>query len=396
VVDNSWTPREHVRVPDRTETTALSVLAEELRAVSVRGAYGDLLPGRLPVLLGLRCVLVPADAFAREPVAVLPETLTTVVAGVGGVLGDELAVLLGTEPAWRGVEYSARLDAAYRVRYPQARPGEGGSKDTASYRRRDMYKRMDALAHAVERHEAFFRLRETPNRLDLRVPADTARALAWLDRFHYYYYSIWSAVSGVQNELAVALDQKDDPGTTDDQRHTRARGLLFHAANMCLRIDRFVEERGGAWLASGLRNEQRLGELAWHLPADLPLTALDQSWLVERVLDMPGTVGGAQMPLFHRFWARVDAAREGPDLDDRVRSWVAMCAGPDDGCEAHEWLGQAQEYLDIVDREWEVLTSWFVERPVPTKLTHQAVVEIRRQRTLPGLSEQFLPGADEA
>ncbi len=377
------------------ELAPLDALAAELRRVMVRGAFGALRAREVPSLLHLRCVVVVAEGFAREPLAVLPEVLTRIVAGVPGSSGKELAILLGTATKHRGLDYQARLQDACYLRYPAASPEEGKYRDVDTYRRKDTYARLTFLARAVERHEAFFRLRETPNRLDLRVPADTARSLAWLDRFHYYY-GIWSAVSGVQNEAAIALDQRDDPNITDDQRHTRRRGVAFHAAVLCLRIDRFIAERGGAWLASTVEREQRLGELAWRLPAKLPFTALDESWLIERVLDMPLTGEGSPMPLFHKFWARVDASPEAADIDDRVTGWIADCCGPEDGCALHTWIDDATEYMDLIDREWEQVTSWFVQRPVPNAPSHQEVVRMQREWRLPGRSEQYLPNSEDA
>ncbi|MGH2911847.1 MAG: hypothetical protein ACRDJ3_05165 [Solirubrobacteraceae bacterium] len=196
-----------------------------------------------------------------------------------------------------------------------------------------------------------------------RSPLESAMRVDWLPRFERYY-TIWSYVAGVRNDLTMALASLhgDTPGDTD---YFVRKSLYYHACFLT-ELERFTRDRGGLWVLPDPAAEQTVADAVWMIRKPTPLTEFDESILRLAI------AGWGEIATFVQA-THTDTALV--SLVDRWREWIGSCGchdpeEPQQECQVHRCLSWVQAFMTTLDGQWDLLADWYeVPRPqsvVPT------------------------------
>ncbi len=244
------------------------------------------------------------------------------------------------------------------------------------------------VAYSIVEREQATRLREAHGRLERRQPVEASLAVDWLDRFRHYY-RMWTDLSGLRNDFQAFLVRRAEH-PDDDAVKVYGPSSLHYFTRFIAHLEQFVNQEGGLWLFSSPDTEVAISdavyEIAWHAPAD----DLEQSWLRTEL----HAVAEEEK---HPFTTRLQQQRKGRAFIDRWNGWLREC-GADPGCEPdspakrcelHQVIALSDYYLEVVEREWNVICDWYhlpPERLAGDSLPAEALFKQYDYR-LPGLDK---------
>jgi hypothetical protein len=248
-----------------------------------------------------------------------------------------------------------------------------------TFNRRHVQPLLDLLADELVEYDALYRMRNTYKRLAAKLPASPALAVMWLDRFEYYY-RIWSDLSGLENDLVVYLQARNDRQVTSDRLERRRRTSLWYLARYFLHLDQFMDQRGGLWLLGDEDQAQLVADSIYFLGFHPPVTEQDASWLSFAALEAP-------VPAFHLFDRKLEEDGTGRLVLTRWRAWLEACRcdpqAPREDCELHIVMRHSRQYQVIIDAEWNRIVEWFTGPPGKSLITPEQVAEMNQRWRLP-------------
>lgn len=337
-------------------------LTAELEDVVVPGVTLKTLIG-LPTLLGL--AIVRAKSLSDDPedlAAAAAGVLKESCARVDGERNGVTATLLGIAEGTRHLGGSERRRRAAAL--VPISEGRFRKKHEAEYLRafsEDLVV-TDSAFQARGLHEA-----QTPE------PAESRLGVNWLEH-HEAYRRIWSPVMALKLDLEVLLgylrtnraagielEQTTDqsPAPWPDIAD-RGMILMWRRAQFTTAIDRFVEDFGGLWLLSDPNQESRAAEAIYQLSFNGPCGSADDSWLRLRLAE-------AQAGELDDFVDVVYANDNGKDMLRSFLEWADRCrcshdsagAAPRQACEVHRWLAACDQYIELIDEDWDKVADWY-------------------------------------
>lgn len=194
----------------------------------------------------------------------------------------------------------------------------------------------------------------------------------WLER-HEAYRRIWSPVSGLHSDLLVLLGYlrtNRQAGTTLPETSTKSpvpwsdiadRGLslLWRRAQFSQAVDDFVADFGGLWLLSDPQQETKAAEAIYQLGNNGPFGEADDSWLRLQL-------ASAERGELDSFIDLIYSEQLGKDLLEAFLRWADAChcsleeeATPKPSCSVHAWLTACQQYIELIDEDWDKVADWY-------------------------------------
>ncbi len=188
----------------------------------------------------------------------------------------------------------------------------------------------------------------------------------WLAR-HEAYRRIWTPVSALRGDLLVLLKYlRNEAGhfeTVD-----RLMNILWRRAQFTRAIDRFIEDFGGLWLLSDPNKESLVAAAIRQIDVLAPGGENDDSWLriqlaqaAENELDSFGDL----------IWR----SEQGKEMTQLWLEWASRCRcaldndeSPRPTCDVHAWLGACDQFITLIDEDFDLVADWYRETRSPEYL----------------------------
>jgi hypothetical protein len=296
----------------------------------------------------------------------------------GGRYGDAAVALFGLDAGTRGENSRIRREIA----------AEAFGRTYETFRKKQEPLLIAQLAtqiqvlcseqHSRDRRAALERA-ESPE-------ASTMPAV-WLERFAFYY-RIWSAVSGLANDLNAyyatrseeerpwdrrfGTEDSDDPGySQEEQAEGYATFALYHYAHFAWLLRQFVILYGGQWLLSDAAAEQAVASAVHDIWRHSPCNERDDSFLRTLIADTPEQE-------MHGFIQQLRSTELGRTTEREWIEWVDGC-GCESGaaadarrghapterqaespvCGVHRQIEACTAYVRLIDADWMRLADWY-------------------------------------
>ncbi len=255
---------------------------------------------------------------------------------------------------------------------------------------------LSTVAYSIVELEQTTRLRQAHGHLERRQPVEGPLAVDWLGRFRHYY-RMWTDLSGLRNDLGAFL-VRHQGFPDDDAVEVYGPSSLHYFTRFLAHLDQFVSQEGGLWLLSSPDTEVAVSDavyqIAWHPPAD----DLEQSWLRTQ---LHAVAEEEKYP----FAERLRAQPKGRAFLARWNEWLRSCAAdpacvpndPAKRCDMHKVIMLCDFYLEVVEREWNVICDWYhlpPEKQAGGSPSAESLFQ-RHDYRLPGL-EKYGHGETEA
>jgi len=332
------------------------LLARELRLVVSVGCQPTPLSqvaDRLPRLSSLDCVAKAAldrGADHYQVARALVAALAAVVRRLGGgPLGLAVGYLLGLDPESRGLSAERRRELAISELFD-----EGMS--AVSFQRRHQDHVLVAVADELCAYEDEYRVRQARIGLEIADVQSERLAIDWLRRFEYYY-GMWSALSGLRNDLQTAMERRVRDGQ-DPAETPYARSSLWYYAQFLVRLERFVQERGGLWLLSSIDAEAEVAQAVYWVRWHTSMADIDDSWLRRHLLAAEE---------LEPFAEHLQDDERGRDIRARWAGFLRDChcalSDPAADCQLHLVMEWCDRYTNTIDAEWARIAPWYQSGP---------------------------------
>jgi hypothetical protein len=220
-----------------------------------------------------------------------------------------------------------------------------------SYRKQPEKAVLQEIALELQRlPEGISQLQETREQLEERQPAQLSLAINWRERFEVYY-RLWSALSGLANDLEAARQLAEEGDTENLDEY--AAYALFHYTEFLTDLHRFQRDFGGLWLFSDRQAEETVTKALHDIWLNVPLTERDASWLRLTMSDIePGEV--------HAFMVMTEDVHTGSNLRSEWQQWIANSIKDDEAEESAAMvLRCCRSYMATIDDEWYRVADWY-------------------------------------
>jgi hypothetical protein len=217
---------------------------------------------------------------------------------------------------------------------------------------------LSTVAYSIVEWEQNTRLRQAHGRLERRQTVEATLAVDWLDRFRHYY-RMWTDLSGLRNDLAAFLVRHQEH-PDDDAVEVYGPSSLHYFTRFLVHLEQFVSQEGGLWLFSAPDTEVAISDTVYEIGFHPPSDDLEQSWLRTELYAVPEEEK-------HPFIQRLKSLPMGRAFLARWNDWLRRCADdpaclPDDParrCDVHRVIALCDLYLEVVEREWNVICDWY-------------------------------------
>ncbi len=384
-VDSFWTG-EAVNEGDRGQVSKSERLRKEL--VKVRKGAGMREPGRLsacPTLIQLAATI--RRRRPEDDTDPLVDAMDVLMEAAQELTSDSRRIFTTMFAIGEGRQLP-------RLEDRRATLAKALGVDTKTIRRRED-RVLATVAYSIVEREQTIRLREAHSRLERRQPLEATLAVDWLDRFRHYY-RIWTDLSGLRNDFAAFVTRHAEH-PDDDAVEVYGPSSLHYFTRFVAHLEQFVSQEGGLWLFSSPDTEVVISdavyEIAWHPPAD----DLEQSWLRTELHAVPEEEK-------HPFIERLRSQRKGQAFIARWNDWLRACASdpgcvpsdPAKRCDVHRVIALCDHYLEVVEREWNMIGDWYhlpPEQVAGKSLPAEALFKQYDYR-LPGLDRYGQSGSE--
>lgn len=327
-------------------------VAEELYAALKTGLTVSVVRN-MTALLGLP--IVHAKAASDEPADLAPTALglvTEAAARLDEIANGATATLLGVAQGTRNLTLTARRREAASLLHVNA----------DHFRKHLERDRVSELADELLAMNSTFevRLRHKmlqPGQVDTRLNVD------WLAR-HEAYRRIWTPVSAMRADLLVLLGfLRNDAGHFE--LVDRVMNVLWRRAQFTRAIDRFVEDFGGLWLLSDPNKESQTAAAIRQVSVKTPGGENDDSWLR---LQLAQATEGELDAFADLIWQ----SEQGKEMVQLWLEWARACrcsldpeASPRPTCDVHAWLEACEQYIVLIDEDFDLIADWYRETRSP-------------------------------
>jgi hypothetical protein len=255
---------------------------------------------------------------------------------------------------------------------------------------------LSTVAYSIVELEQTTRLRQAHGRLERRQPVEGPLAVDWLGRFRHYY-RMWTDLSGLRNDLGAFL-VRHQGFPDDDAVEVYGPSSLHYFTRFLAHLEQFISQEGGLWLFSSPDTEVAVSDAVYEIGFHPPADDLEQSWLRTEL----HAVAAEEK---HPFIERLQSQPKGRAFLARWDDWLRSCAAdpackpndPAERCDLHQVIGLCDFYLEVVEREWNVICDWYhlpPEKQAGESLPSEALFQ-RHDYRLPGL-EKYRHGETEA
>lgn len=339
-----------------TEKLADELMSALPEGISLKGLT------RMPVVTSL--AIVQAKAISDDPedlaasaIGVLRETCVQ----VDGMKNGALANLLAITPTTRGTTQTDRRRQAAEMLVISI---DRIRKDREA-------KLVMQLAEELVIADRTFQARrihaeQQPDAVDSRL------CINWLER-HEAYRRIWSPVSALRADLLVLLgylrtNLKAGISLTDTNTESpvpwpdladRGLNLMWRRAQFTQAVDDFITDFGGLWLLSDPEQESKAAEAIYQLGQNGPCGEADDSWLRLQLAK-------AEHRELDSFIDLIYEQQLGKDLLETFLRWADTCrcslddgVSPKPSCEVHAWLKACEQYIELIDEDWDKVADWY-------------------------------------
>jgi len=247
---------------------------------------------------------------------------------------------------------------------------------------------LSTVAYSIVEWEQSTRLRQAHGRLERRQPVEASLAVDWLDHFRHYY-RIWTDLSGLRNDFSAFLVRHQEH-PDEDAVEVYGPSSLHYFTRFLAHLEQFVSQEGGLWLFSSPDTEVAVSDTVYEMGFHPPADDLEQSWLRT---ELHAAAGEEK----HPFIERLQNQPKGRAFLARWNEWLRSCADdpdcvPDDPakrCDVHRVTALCGFYLEVVEREWNVICDWYhlpPEKQAGDSLSAEVLFR-RHDYRLPGLEK---------
>jgi hypothetical protein len=211
---------------------------------------------------------------------------------------------------------------------------------------------MEVAIELARLPESIAELDDARQQLEERLPTQLSLAINWRERFEAYY-RMWSALSGLANDLEAARSLAKDGDTENLDEY--AAYALFHYTEFLSHLHDFQRDFGGMWLFSDRQAEETISTAIHDIWLNVPLSERDASWLRMVMIEVePGEV--------HSFMVMTEDVHTGMNLRSEWQQWVAdSVTNEEDEQSAGVVLRCCRTYMETIDREWYKVADWYRE-----------------------------------
>lgn len=327
-------------------------VAEELHAALKTGLTVNVARD-MAALLGLP--IVHAKAASDEPAELAPTALglvTEAAARLDESTNGATATLLGIAQGTRNLTLTERRREAASLLHVNA-------DHFRKYQERDRVRKLaDELLAMNSTFEARLRHKMLqPEQVDTRLNVD------WLAR-HEAYRRIWTPVSAMRADLLVLLEFLRGE-TGHFELVDRVMNILWRRSQFTRAIDRFVEDFGGLWLLSDPNKESQAAAAIRQISIRTPGGENDDSWLR---LQLAQATEGELDAFADLIWQ----SEQGKEMVQLWLEWARACrcsldpeSPPRPTCDVHAWLTACQEYIVLIDEDFDLIADWYRQTRSP-------------------------------
>lgn len=206
--------------------------------------------------------------------------------------------------------------------------------------------------------------------MEQRHPADTRLAVAWVERFEYYF-RIWTPVYALKADLEAALATYNmepadhlpwDPDSVRafdpvEQAQSYGRSALFWYVSYLLAVKRFIDERGGMWLFSDPQVEDFVTDAVFRIGWHNPINEENDSWLRRKLAD-------SRHQEAEHFYRTLEASSVGEDILGVWQKFVrdghdAEARGDTSASQVHSTVVACEDYRSAIDNDWLKIADWY-------------------------------------
>jgi hypothetical protein len=319
-------------------------------------------------LLGLRLFAHDDDDSIDDRAGNVHARLLEAADELGGQdtqLGRTVTALYGLHDPGRDYIYRTNRGAeAWEPDYKQAR----------YFYRAKMNKVIPALAEQLLRMEKRKAMISTSRQMTNHLPVNAELAVDILHRYEDYY-RIWTDAYALAADMSLFYDNKwTNP--QDGARSEWAETTLYWLARMAYHLDLAIEKSGGIWI---FQDGALMDEVPNRLQSILLHSHLSQRQeaRLSRLLHQLSFINIVD------FSERIAADEQ---LSSISSQWAAFLEGcpckpnmATTDCECHLILRDARWYVDVIEKQFYAVVSWFASAPEIYGGTIDDVVNLRRR-----------------
>lgn len=332
---------------DLTPSTTPEQLAAELRD-QLRAGISPRSLAACPKLLGL--AVVGAKAASDDPLdraTAAYGLLREIVVVIDGKRNGPIASLLGLATGSRGTLLKERRHRTAELLFIS--PAHLRTSDREAVL-------IATLADEVYAADSAYRLRHRHRTTSDQTPATSRLGIDWLDR-HQAYRRVWTPVAALRNDLLVLLADLPDEANRYSDIVDRLITMTWRYAQFLTELERFLVDYGGLWLLADVDSEFAAADAIQRIGSLVPFGEADDSWL--RL-----TLAESQAGELEPFGERIEADEIGQLLLGAWLAWAKACVCPAQSpdaqrCGVHAWLAAADEFSQLIDRDWLAVADWY-------------------------------------